>query len=84
MGGDGSGVSASRRKSREQTPELIWRDEGFESDEEEGEEEVVDEEQQAAALEIQAQMESWIADLGLFRRKVMADHEMFGVTNVEY
>jgi Kinesin motor domain len=77
--------SASRRKSREQTPDLIWRDEGFESeddddvdDDEEGVE-VVDEEQQAAALEIQAQMESLIADLGLFRRKVMADHEMFGV-----
>jgi Kinesin motor domain len=79
--------NALKRKSREQTPDLIWRDEGFESDddeeEEEGEVEVVDEEQQAAALEIQAQMESLIADLGLFRRKVMADHEMFGV-NVEY
>ncbi|KAF7506773.1 hypothetical protein GJ744_011385 [Endocarpon pusillum] len=69
-------------KVREKTPDPIWQDEGFESDEEEDEDEeedVVDEEQEAAALEIQAQMESLISDLGLFRRKVMADHEMFGM-----
>jgi hypothetical protein len=63
-------------KSREQTPDLIWQDEGFESDEEGS---VVDESQEEAALEIQEQMEALISDLGMFRRKVMADHEMFGV-----
>ncbi len=76
-------------KLREKTPDPIWRDEGFESEEEEEDEDgdeaedVVDEEQEAAALEIQAQMESLISDLGLFRRKVMADHEMFGVKNTK-
>jgi Kinesin motor domain len=67
-------------RSREQTPDMIWQDEGFESEEEEEEEEdMVDEEQEAAALEVQAQMEALISDLGVFRKKVMADHEIFGV-----
>lgn len=69
-------VVSTPAKSREQTPDMIWQDEGFESEEEE---ELIDEEQEAEGLEIQAQMEALISDLGMFRKKVMADHEVFGV-----
>ena len=67
---------SARQREREKTPEMIWedKDEGFESyDEEENGER--DEE----AAEMQAEMEALISDLGLFRRKVLADHEAFGV-----
>ena len=55
---------------------MIWedKDEGFESYDEE-ENDGMDEE----AADMQAEMEALIADLGLFRRKVLADHEAFGV-----
>jgi hypothetical protein len=68
--------ASGRQREREKTPEMIWedKDEGFEScDEEENDE--GDEE----AAEMEAEMEALISDLGLFRRKVLADHEAFGV-----
>lgn len=70
------GRVSERQRENQKTPELIWedKDEGFESyDEEENGE--GDEE----AAEMQAEMEALISDLGLFRRKVFADHEAFGV-----
>jgi hypothetical protein len=67
--------TGERPRPRDKTPEMIWedKDEGFESDDEEndgGEEE---------ADEMQAEMEALISDLGLFRRKVLADHKAFSV-----
>ena len=55
------------------TPDMIWEDEGFQSDEES--DEGMDEE----AAEMQAEMEALISDLGMFKKKVAADHEMFGI-----
>lgn len=54
---------------------MIWedKDEGFESYDEENDE------TDAEAAEMEAEMEALISDLGLFRRKVLADHEAFGV-----
>lgn len=63
-------------RSRQKTPDLVWEDEGFESDED-GHSDF--DERDAEAAEMQAEMEALISDLGLFRRKVLADHEMFGV-----
>ena len=67
-------VSREREREREKTPEMIWEDEGFESNDEEE----LDGRHEEAA-EMQAEMEALISDLGLFRRKVLADHEAFGV-----
>lgn len=63
-------------RERAKTPEMIWEDEGFQSEDEE--EEASDQRDEEAA-EMQAEMEALISDLGLFRRKVLADHEAFGV-----
>ncbi|KPI38311.1 Kinesin-like protein KIF1C [Cyphellophora attinorum] len=63
------------RKSRSTTPDLIWEDEGFHS-------ECIDSEDEAAHAhdeEMQAEMEALIADLGLFKRRVADDHNMFGI-----
>lgn len=59
-------------KSRAETPDMIWEDEGFESD-------GMDNEHDAEAAEVQAEMEALISDLGLFRKKVADDHDMFGI-----
>ena len=67
--------SATPIKSRELTPDMIWEDEGFESNEDAGSEEGDND----AAAEMEAEMEALISDLGLFRKKVLADHETFGV-----
>jgi hypothetical protein len=64
------------RMSRSITPDLIWEDEGFHS-------EGIDSEDEAAHAhdeEMQAEMESLIADLGVFKRRVADDHNMFGIT----
>jgi len=61
-------------KSRGPTPDMIWEDEGFQSDEVES-----DPDMDAEATEMQAEMEALISDLGLFRKKVAADHEVFGI-----
>lgn len=55
------------------TPDMIWEDEGFQSDEES--DHGMDEE----AAEMQAEMEALISDLGMFKKKVAADHETFGI-----
>ncbi|RMZ84702.1 hypothetical protein DV737_g908, partial [Chaetothyriales sp. CBS 132003] len=52
----------------------IWEDEGFESAELDSEEEPDPE-----AEEVQAQMDALINDLGLFKKRVAADHEQFGL-----
>ena len=68
--------SPPRSKTRDQTPEMIWEDdEGFESEEVMGD----DDGQDHVALEVQTDMEALISDLGLFRKKVLADQEIFGV-----
>ena len=59
-------------KSRAETPDMIWEDEGFESD-------GMDSEHDTEAAEVQAEMEALISDIGLFRKKVAADHDMFGI-----
>ena len=68
--------ASGRQREREKTPEMIWedKDEGFESNDEEDNDEGDEE-----AAEMEAEMEALISDLGLFRRKVLADHEAFGV-----
>ena len=56
------------------TPDMIWEDEGFHSEDMESDDEVDEE-----AMETQAQMEALISDLGMFKKKVAADHETFGI-----
>jgi Kinesin motor domain len=64
-----------REKSRGSlTPDMIWDDEGFHSEELESDNEMDEE-----AEEMQAQMEALISDLGMFKKKVAADHETFGI-----
>jgi hypothetical protein len=66
----------SPERSRAQTPDMIWEDEGFESN---GESVSDGYEHDAEAAEMQSEMEALISDLGLFRKKVLADHRAFGV-----
>lgn len=61
-------------QSRSGTPDMIWEDEGFHSEGAESDDEV-----SAENEEMQAEMEALISDLGLFKRRVAADHEMFGI-----
>jgi hypothetical protein len=63
-----------REKSRAPTPNLIWEDEGFHSEDINSDQEI-----DPGAAEMQAEMEALISDLGLFKKKVAADHEMFGI-----
>ena len=53
---------------------MIWEDEGFHSEGAES-----DLEGGAHDSEMQAEMEALISDLGLFKRRVAADHEIFGI-----
>lgn len=61
-------------RSRPATPEMIWEDEGFHSDGA-----MSDSEADAHDAEMQAEMEALISDLGLFKRRIAADHEIFGL-----
>jgi Kinesin motor domain len=63
-----------RERSRAPTPNLIWEDEGFHSEDMDSDQEI-----DAEAAEMQAEMEALISDLGLFKKKVAADHEIFGI-----
>ena len=67
-------VQREKRRTRPPTPEMIWEDEGFHSDGMES-----DYENDTHNEETQAQMEALIADLGLFKRRVADDHQMFGI-----
>ena len=67
-------VPIKERSRGSLTPDLIWEDEGFQSDEMESDHEMDDE-----AAEMQAEMEALISDLGMFRKKVAVDHETFGI-----
>lgn len=60
--------------SRSTTPEMIFEDDTASGDEVETESDYDD-----GADEMQAEMEALIADLGMFKKKVAADHEMFGI-----
>ncbi|KIW90971.1 uncharacterized protein Z519_08754 [Cladophialophora bantiana CBS 173.52] len=62
-------------RSRAPTPDMIYEDDTASSDEVETESEIDDE-----AAEMQAEMEALISDLGLFKKKIAADHEMFGIS----
>jgi len=62
-------------KSRDLPQDMIWEDEGFESEEHDSDTGEYDSE----AEELQAQMEALISDVGMFRKKVAADHEVFGI-----
>ncbi|RMZ75885.1 hypothetical protein DV738_g5225, partial [Chaetothyriales sp. CBS 135597] len=73
---DGGGKDNSATSNNSSSNHLpIWEDEGFESAELESEEEEPDSE----AEEMQAQMDALINDLSLFKKKVAADHEQFGL-----
>lgn len=61
-------------KSRAPTPNLIWEDEDFHCEDIDSDQEIDPE-----AAEMQATMEALISDLGLFKRKGAADHEMFDI-----
>lgn len=56
------------------TPDMIWEDEGFHSEEMDSEPEYDEE-----AVEMQAELEALVSDLGMFKKKVAADHETFGI-----
>jgi hypothetical protein len=64
-------TAREKERGRPATPEMIWEDEGFHS------EDVGSDDEQDA--EMQAEMEALISDLGLFKRRIAADHEMFGI-----
>jgi hypothetical protein len=53
---------------------MIWEDEGFQSDGMESDVEASEDD-----LQMQTDMDNLISDLALFKRRVAADHEMFGI-----
>jgi hypothetical protein len=61
-------------RSRVPTPDMIYEDDTASSDEVESGSEVDDED-----LEVRAQMEALMSDLDMFKKKVAADHEVFGI-----
>ncbi|ETI21505.1 hypothetical protein G647_07852 [Cladophialophora carrionii CBS 160.54] len=61
-------------RSRVPTPDMIYEDETASSDEME-----TDSEADEEAMEMQAEMEALISDLGMFKKKIAADHETFGI-----
>ncbi|KEF53457.1 kinesin family member 1/13/14 [Exophiala aquamarina CBS 119918] len=67
-------MTDERAPSRVATPEMIYEDDTASSDELDTESDYDDE-----AAEMQAEMEALISDLGMFKKKVAADHEMFGL-----
>lgn len=62
-------------RSRVPTPDMIYEDETASSEGVETDSEVDDDE----AAEMQAEMEALISDLGMFKKKIAADHEIFGI-----
>ncbi|RVX75007.1 hypothetical protein B0A52_01284 [Exophiala mesophila] len=64
--------------SRSATPDMIYEDDTASGGDPETESDL-DEEMDREAEEMQAEMEALIADLGMFKKKVAADHEMFGI-----
>ena len=66
-------VSLKPKQRESLTPEMIWEDEGFQSDE------AYDAEAEDEAMEMQAEMDALISDLGLFKRKVAADNKFCGL-----
>lgn len=66
--------SKEASRSRSMTPDMIWEDEGFHSDGTDS-----DHEANAQDAEMQAEMEALISDLSLFKRRVAADHDTFGI-----
>jgi len=67
-------VADERDRSRVATPDMIFEDDTASSDEADTESDYDDE-----AAEMQAEMEALISDLGMFKKKIAADHEMFGL-----
>jgi hypothetical protein len=67
-------IKLVREKSIAPTSNLIWENEGFHSEDIDSDQEI-----DPGAAEMQAEMEALISDLGLFRKKVAADHEIFGI-----
>ncbi len=61
-------------RSRVPTPDMIYEDETASSDAADTDSEIDDE-----AIEMQADLEALMSDLGMFKRKIAADHEMFGI-----
>jgi hypothetical protein len=61
-------------RSRVPTPDMIYEDETASSDEMETESEMDED-----SAEMQAEMEALISDLGMFRKKIAADHQTFGI-----
>lgn len=62
-------------RSRVPTPDMIYEDDTASSDEVETDSDYDDE-----AADMQAEMEALMSDLGMFKKKVAADHEMFGIS----
>lgn len=67
-------VVDERERSRGSTPDMIYEDDTASSDEADMESDYDDE-----AVEMAAEMEALISDLGMFKKKIAADHEMFGL-----
>jgi hypothetical protein len=63
-----------REKSKATTPNLIVEDEGFHSKDIDSDQEI-----DPGAAEMQAEIEALMSDLGPFKKKVAADHEIFGI-----
>ncbi|KAK5085493.1 hypothetical protein LTR05_004778 [Lithohypha guttulata] len=56
---------------REDTPEMVWEDEGSESE---------DEEDDPEHVELQADWETLLSDLHMHKQRLAADHEAFGIS----
>jgi hypothetical protein len=67
-------VQVPQEKSRSVSPDMIWEDEGFQSEGMESDMEASEDD-----LQMQTDMDNLISDLALFKRRVAADHEMFGI-----
>ena len=61
-------------RSRVPTPDMIYEDDTASSDGVDTDSDYDDE-----AIELQADLESLVADLGMFKKKVAADHELLGL-----
>lgn len=68
-------VESVGERSRVPTPDMIYEDDTASSDEVDTESEMDEE-----AAEMQAEMEALISDLGMFKKKIAADHDLFGIS----
>ncbi|EXJ78507.1 kinesin family member 1/13/14 [Capronia coronata CBS 617.96] len=66
---------SSDERSRAATPDMIYEDDTASGDEVETESDYDEE-----AVEMQAEMEALISDFAFFKKKLAADHEMFGLS----